>query len=196
MRPPLHYLLYRAGLVPAETQTTAAERDCIARHAAGKKVAVEIGVWHGVTTCRIAQALDPRGTLHAVDNFPVGRFGVSFQERVARRETRKWAGNITFQRGDSTAIAKRLKNASIQQVEFIFIDGDHSFDGLKSDWEAWTPLLAPGGVVALHDSRPSDTMKIEDAGSVRFTREVILRHPDFQLLEQVDTLSVVQKSRA
>ena len=32
-------------------------------------------------------------------------------------------------------------------VEFIFIDGDHSYEGLRSDWESWSPLIAPGGIV-------------------------------------------------
>src|SRR5262249_1592469 len=55
------------GLASPETQTTDAERDCIARYAGGCKAVAEIGVWHGVTTCRLLQAMDPAGTLWAVD---------------------------------------------------------------------------------------------------------------------------------
>jgi len=193
MRPPLHYLLYRFGLTAAETQTSEAERDCIARHAQGKRLAAEIGVWHGVTTSRIAAAIQAEGTVHAIDNFPIGRFGVSFQERVARKETRKWGKRITFQRGDSIAIAAQLKSQLAHAIDFIFIDADHRYEGLKSDWDAWIPLINPGGIVALHDSCSSATMNLEDAGSVKFTREVILHDPRFQLLEQVDTLTVLQR---
>ena len=37
-------------------------------------------------------------------------------------------------------------------LEFLFINGHHSFDGLRQDREAWTPLMADGGIIALHDS--------------------------------------------
>ena len=29
----------------------------------------------------------------------------------------------------------------------LWIDGDHSYEGLKADWEAYTPLVVPGGYV-------------------------------------------------
>ena len=45
------------GLAHGETQTTEAERDCIARRAAGRRRLAEIGVWHGVTTARLRLVL-------------------------------------------------------------------------------------------------------------------------------------------
>jgi len=88
MRPIAHFVLYNLGLVPAETQTTSAERDCIASHAFDKRKAAEVGVWHGITTCRIAQCLGPSGIVYAVDNYPPGRLGLSLQYYVAWRNTR------------------------------------------------------------------------------------------------------------
>ena len=57
MRVLTHFLVWRLGLAAAQTQTTPAERDCLALHAAGKRRCVEIGVWHGVTTCRLRAAM-------------------------------------------------------------------------------------------------------------------------------------------
>ena len=37
MRVLVHLLLWRVGLAQAETQTTPAERDCLARHVSGRK---------------------------------------------------------------------------------------------------------------------------------------------------------------
>jgi hypothetical protein len=34
----------------------------------------------------------------------------------------------------------------------LFIDGDHSYEGVKLDFELYSKLLAPKGVVILHDS--------------------------------------------
>jgi len=33
----------------------------------------------------------------------------------------------------------------------LFIDGGHAFDVALADYEAWSPHVAPGGVLAFHD---------------------------------------------
>lgn len=39
-------------------------------------------------------------------------------------------------------------------IEFLFIDGNHELEPVTSDYETFAPLVAPGGVVALHDILP------------------------------------------
>jgi cephalosporin hydroxylase len=36
-------------------------------------------------------------------------------------------------------------------VDLLFIDADHTLDGVRRDWELYGPLVAPGGLVAFHD---------------------------------------------
>jgi predicted O-methyltransferase YrrM len=36
-------------------------------------------------------------------------------------------------------------------IDFLFIDGDHSYDGVKRDFEMYGPLVNPTGLIALHD---------------------------------------------
>ena len=36
-------------------------------------------------------------------------------------------------------------------IDFIFIDGDHSYEACKADIAAWAPLVKKGGVIAFHD---------------------------------------------
>ena len=38
-----------------------------------------------------------------------------------------------------------------QGLDFLFIDGDHSYDGVKRDYEMYGPLVKPGGLIAFHD---------------------------------------------
>ena len=38
------------------------------------------------------------------------------------------------------------------KIDVLFIDGDHSYEGVKLDFELYSKLLAPKGVVILHDS--------------------------------------------
>ena len=75
--------------------------------------------------------------------------------------------------------------------DILFIDGDHSWDGIRADWEGWAAFVEPGGVVCLHDSRATPERPIADAGSVRYTEDVIARDPRFEVVERVETLTVL-----
>ena len=41
-----------------------------------------------------------------------------------------------------------------QPVDFLFIDGDHSYKGVRADFHLYAPLVRPGGIVAFHDIVP------------------------------------------
>jgi predicted O-methyltransferase YrrM len=194
MRVLTHFGLWRLGLAQAETQTTEAERDCLAKHAAGKKRLAEIGVWHGVTTCRLRKAMAAEGTLFAVDPYPKGRLGFSTQRVIARKELSKISnGSITWMRKSGADAARELTGC--QPFDFVFIDGDHTYEGLHADWSGWRPLLAENGVVALHDSRSTPERPIEDAGSVQFTSKVILHDRCFEVVDTVNSLTVLRRVR-
>lgn len=75
-------------------------------------------------------------------------------------------------------------------VDFVFIDGDHSREGIAADWDAWSGGVSPGGIIALHDSASCPQRNIDDAGSVRFTQEVVARDQRYCLVETVDSLTV------
>ena len=194
MRVATHFMLWTLGLARPETQTSDAERACLARHAAGRRRLAEIGVWHGVTTARLRAVMAPDALLLAVDPFPPGRLGFSMQESIARREVaRVHNGTVLWVKGVSSDALRALSGRGEAAVDFVFIDGDHSYEGLRADWEAWSPLLRKGGVIGLHDSRSSAARAIDDAGSVRFTRERIRTDSRFTLVDAVDTLTVYQR---
>lgn len=44
---------------------------------------------------------------------------------------------------------KKILNG--KQLDFLFIDADHSYKGVKKDFENYFPLLRPGGIIAFHD---------------------------------------------
>ena len=37
------------------------------------------------------------------------------------------------------------------KTDFLFIDGDHTYQGVKADFEMYAPLVRPGGLVVFHD---------------------------------------------
>jgi predicted O-methyltransferase YrrM len=190
----LQFALWRVRLAEASTQTTRSERDTLARHAKSRLRPVEIGVWHGVTTRRLRAAMHPDGELWAIDPYVKGRLGVSFPELIAHREVDLVEnGRVRWVKATAVDAAEQWKRERREPTDFVFVDGDHSWDGISTDWNAWSPLVAPGGVVALHDSRSTPERPIEEAGSVRFTREFIRKDSRFHLVDEVDSLTVVER---
>jgi predicted O-methyltransferase YrrM len=95
------------------------------------------------------------------------------QVREARAQWEGWFSprcTFTLIDGDSH------DQATIDRVEgpfdFAFIDGDHSYDGVRADWLAYSPKIRPGGMVAFHDTWPNED-RVEP-GVVRWVDE--LRH--------------------
>ncbi len=184
----LHFVLHRLGLAAAGTQTSPAEQAALVRWASGRRALVEIGVWHGANTRRLRDAMARDGTVTGVDPFPAGRLGVSFPMRIALREVARSArGRFTLLRTTGAEAAAAWRGP----IDFLFIDGDHSWDGIRGDWEGWSGFVEVGGVVCLHDSRATPERPIADAGSVRYTAEVIARDPRFEVAEEVETLTVL-----
>ncbi len=54
-----------------------------------------------------------------------------------------------------TPIVKFSADAALdfdKPVGFLFIDGDHSYEAVKTDFEKWYPKVIDGGIIAFHDS--------------------------------------------
>ncbi|MBU8896327.1 hypothetical protein DRW03_27765 [Corallococcus sp. H22C18031201] len=194
MRVTTHFALWLAGLAQAETQTTAAERACLAKHAAGRRRLVEVGVWHGVTTRVLRAVMDPTATLWAVDPYPVGRLKVSVQQLIAHREVASVRnGHVQWVRTTGADAAREHRVQGFPAPDFIFIDGDHSYEGLQADWTGWSPLVAPGGIIALHDSHSTPQRPLETAGSARYTNEVVMQEKNYERVETSDSLTVMRR---
>jgi len=52
--------------------------------------------------------------------------------------------------GDSPTVARAWSTP----IAFLFIDGGHGVEPARRDYEMWTPLVAPGGTLAIHDVFP------------------------------------------
>jgi hypothetical protein len=55
---------------------------------------------------------------------------------------------ITPKRGDSVEVASTYEDNSL---DFVFIDGDHRYECVKADIEAWLPKMKSGSILAGHD---------------------------------------------
>lgn len=193
MSPLLHLAAWFAGLAPARPVLLPDEVVCLRRLAAGRARVAEIGVWHGGSTRLMRAAMAPGGVLVAVDPFPRGRLGFSPQRIIARREVARVPnGTVLWIRLGAVEAARDARTRE-GGFDLVFLDALHTYEGLRDEWESWSPLVAPGGLVAIHDSRAHPKGRIDGLGGVRFTTEVILRDARFALAETVDSLTVVRR---
>ena len=186
-----HLIKYRLRLDAAMGWMLPEEAACLFRHAAGKERLAEIGVWEGVTTRELRRGMSPTGTIFAIDPYPPGRLGINYQKLIAAREVaRAPNGAVVWVRQTSV---DALKQPAVRQApfDFVFLDGDHTYEGTRLDWEGWSPLIEPGGIIALHDSflPPGH----DDAGSVRYSNEVIALDPRFEQIDAVLSLRVLRR---
>lgn len=63
-------------------------------------------------------------------------------------------------------------------IDFIFLDGDHSYEGVSADFTNYRPLLSAGGCIAFHDIVDTLTTRNAGQGVFRFWNEMKARYPD------------------
>jgi len=188
------FLKWRVGLARVEAVTTPGEAACLAKHASGKKRLAEIGVWQGGTTKRLRAVMAADGTLVAIDPFPKGQLGFSTHRTIATAEVAGVTnGRVEWVRQTSTDAAANSDVRRYAPFDFVFLDALHTYEGLRDDWKAWAPLVAPGGIIAIHDSRATPGGHSTDVGGVRFTGEVIVHDPRFEVVDEVDSLTVLRR---
>ena len=64
--------------------------------------------------------------------------------------------NIEVIKGESEQVAKEWKK---EQIDLIFIDGDHTYEGVKTDFESWFPHLRKGAIILFHNSNYKSVQK-------------------------------------
>lgn len=190
-RPRLLNILHALRCAPAHTQTYPEELETLRRHASGKKTAVEIGSYMGASAAVISRALAPEGKLWCVDPWP--RRGSTENPicQVFLREIRRRGdpAKIEILRGFSRDMAPRLP----ERCDFFFIDGDHSFPGVETDWSIALERLAVSGVVCLHDTAVPEREPKRWHESMRFYAERIATDSRFELLERTQSLNVLRR---
>lgn len=116
---------------------------------------VEIGTACGgnlFLLCRVAAAdalvisVDLPGGVYG-GGYPAWRIPIYRQFPLPRQRLR-------LIRGDSHHVrtVEKVKNVlGGRSVDFLFIDGDHSYQGAKADFNLYAPLVRDGGLIAFHD---------------------------------------------
>jgi predicted O-methyltransferase YrrM len=119
-----------------------------------KKI-LEIGTANGGTLFSICRSSPKDAKIISID-LPRGKFGGGYAN------WRKWLyklfvigkQKIYFIRNDSHSKqtleeVEKLLNGG--KIDFLFIDGDHTYEGVKRDFNIYSKIVRDGGLIAFHD---------------------------------------------
>lgn len=119
------------------------------------KYILEIGTYRGGTLFVFSQLAASDSTLISIDfsmTF-LGNFYRLGQKPVFRKLIRKGQSLFMFRKDSHKDKTLEIVRKTLQghKLDFLFIDGDHSYDGVRMDFEMYSPLLRSGGLIAFHD---------------------------------------------
>ena len=116
--------------------------EILRKYAEGKKLAVNLGVYLGLSSIIISEHAEK---VYAVDLFEDFAGGTLDYQGILNLLSKY--PNITTVKGNS-----HDPNIVVDGVDFIFIDADHSYESVKADFETWYPNITKGGYALFHDS--------------------------------------------
>lgn len=143
---------------------------------------VELGTYSGMSYCAFCQAIERLGLAtrcHAVDTWAGDEHGGTYGEEVfqslSAHNAARYAGFSTLVRATFDQAAAGFGDGSI---DLLHIDGLHTYDAVRHDFETWRTKLTPGAVVLFHDTNVRD----RGFGVWRFWQEVRALGPSFEFL--------------
>jgi predicted O-methyltransferase YrrM len=117
---------------------------------------LEIGTAKGGSFYIWNRYLDSVNELISLD-LSGGRFGGGYDERKTEifREFSS-SNEMYFVRADSHQYDtyEEVSDFVDRGIDFLFIDGDHTYEGVKQDFEMYSEFVSEGGIIALHDIVP------------------------------------------
>lgn len=114
---------------------------------------LEVGTWQGGTLYYWLKYAFDMANVISLDKGPA-----NWRPQVPGFNTGRWQAwapeyvelHVIEADSHDPATLKRVKVVS-PHLDFLFIDGDHSYAGAKADFELYGPLVRPGGLIAFHD---------------------------------------------
>lgn len=119
-------------------------------------VGLELGVWTGHNMAHLLDECDNISHLYGVDpylqyqdwNRYISQEVMDNAKATAVANLSHFPGRCTLLQDTSANVAKQFAN---DKLDFIFIDGDHSFERCFEDLNLWYDKIKPGGLFSGHD---------------------------------------------
>ena len=149
-------------------------------HELKPRLVVELGTEHGVSFSAFCNAVRRDGLAtrcYAVDTWQgdehAGFYDESVFNSISAFVQQNYSSFATLLRSSFESAIGLFDDGSI---DLLHIDGLHTYDAVKADFEAWLPKLSDRGVVLFHDTAIYE----RNFGVWRFWKEISQCHPSFE----------------
>lgn len=156
------------------------------------RTVVEIGTGYGGTLFLFATVASPDAVMVSVDLPPsiLGRGYPEWKEQLYKSFARN-GQKVDLVRGDShhsSSVEAVTQCLNGRQVDVLFIDGDHTYEGVKIDFERYSPMVRKGGLIVFHDITPS--LKNAEIEVPRFWNELRRLYENSEIKFQQDEAGI------
>jgi hypothetical protein len=128
---------------------------------------IEIGRFNGGSTVLLAFAIGPNGSLISIDSEPQDDQALEVFLRHATLLER-----VELVVADAGALGHD------DEVDFVFIDGDHSYEGAKRDHNKWGSKVRAGGFIIHHDMGKARPLASQWESLAKLKSEIMGTQPD------------------
>lgn len=74
--------------------------------------------------------------------------GIEINQRAELHEFRMIYGDSQ----DPTTVSRLISHIRPAKIDFLFIDGDHHYDAVRTEYQLYAPLVRDGGIIGFHDT--------------------------------------------
>jgi predicted O-methyltransferase YrrM len=149
---------------------------------------LEIGTAHGGTFFLLSRAAHPDATLISVD-LPGGKWGGGYsawKTGIFRRMLLPGQSAHFIRANSQDPSSKELVKAMLGKalLDVLFIDGDHSYEGVSHDFLLYRDLVRRGGLIVFHDvaihapEKQCEVARLWAELKQRYPATEIIEHPD------------------
>ena len=144
-------------------------------HALKPRVFVELGSYSGVSYFAFCQAIRAFGTetkAHAIDTWDGDPHAGFYGDNIYQAFSAGHAGFASFSTMHRQTFDAALDSFADQSIDFLHIDGLHTYEAVQHDFNTWLPKLTDDAVVLFHDIREYSG----DFGVHQFWDELMLQY--------------------
>jgi len=183
------------GLRRTHVMLTPHDIGILEKWARGKRSLAEIGVFEGGSAVVLRRVMDPSATLTCIDPYVVTEAGMQGSLAISKMVIgRIKRGRVRFIRDFSHKVAQTWN----ESLDFLFIDGNHTEEACRVDFEDWERFVTRDGVILFHDSR-LDQPPVQELMGAEGSTEVVKKlfrlqkHPRWQIVDEGGSIVVIQR---
>lgn len=141
-------------------------------------ILVELGTQSGVSYFCFCQSVRENGLsarCFAVDTWRGDAHTSAYDEKVWDAVSAHNENYRDFSTLKRMLFEEALPDFANESIGLLHIDGYHTYEAVRGDFERWFPKVRPGGLVLFHDV----AARISDFGAWRFWNELMATHETF-----------------